>query len=429
MENLAPLTSNTFPIRQGISDEVAQFYRRFPYPRLSVLRQIHPGNFSVARLNYVLGRRRADRFPDRLKIWIPGAGTTLALQTALNFPQASILATDLSSQSLAIAQALADDLGLKNITFEVQDLLQADYREQFDFVDCAGVLNHVADPVRGMQVIRQSLTTSGAASIFVYNAHHRWLSDAWQQAIGILSGGSKSMDVRLDIATRLHRATRKSKRLVSIQAPLDVLEQESDISAFADTLLHPNEVSFTIDQVHELVAAGGLKMAAWRDPDDWKIANYLDNPAGLADRELSEIDSSRLVWALTREDSPLFDFYVVRSEFEGGRHFSASELLRRKFEAYSGSTYYTIREGRLHSQWHCDAMREADGRFEVMLNEDTREKSQRWRPLTRAQADLLRRAQQGTSVHRLISGGSRLGQAAMVKLIAELMAPRSGVLA
>jgi hypothetical protein len=97
--------------------------------------------------------------------------------------------------------------------------------------------------------------------------------------------------------------------------------------------------------------------------------------------------------------------------------------------AYSGATYYTIREGRLHSQWLCDAMREADGRFEVMLNEDTREKSQRWRPLTRAQADVLRQAQHGTSVQDLLSGGSRLGQAAIVKLVAELIAPRAGVLA
>jgi hypothetical protein len=280
-----------------------------------------------------------------------------------------------------------------------------------------------------MQVIRQSLTANGAASIFVYNSHHRWLSDAWQQAVAVLSNGSTSMDVRLDIATRLYRAARKSKRLQSIQAPLDVLEQESDLSAFADTLLHPNEISFSIDQVCDLVAAGGLKMAAWRDPEDWNIANYLDNPTGLADRELSEIDSNRLVWALTREDSPLFDFYVVRSEFEGGRPFSAAELRRRKLVAYSGATYYTIREGRLHSQWLCDAMREADGRFEVMLNEDTREKSQRWRPLTRAQADVLRQAQHGTSVQDLLSGGSRLGQAAIVKLVAELIAPRAGVLA
>lgn len=419
----------TFTVRPGISDEVAQFYRRFPYPRLSVLRQIHPGHFSVARLNYVLGRRRQHRLPERLKIWIPGAGTTLALQTALNFPQASVLATDLSSQSLAIARALAGELGLTNITFEVQDLLQANYHEQFDFIDCAGVLNHVADPVRGMQVIRQSLTANGAASIFVYNSHHRWLSDAWQQAVAVLSNGSTSMDVRLDIATRLYRAARKSKRLQSIQAPLDVVEQESDLSAFADTLLHPNEVSFSIDQVHDLVAAGGLKMAAWRDPQDWNIAHYLDNPTELAGRKLSDIDSNRLVWALTREDSPLFDFYVVRSEFEGGRPFSAAELLRRKLVAYSGATYYTIREGRLHSQWHCDAMREAGDRFEVMLNEDTREKSQRWRPLTLAQADVLRQAQQGTSVQDLLNSGSRLGQAAMVKLVAELIAPRAGVLA
>ena len=423
----APLEA--FTAGGGISDQVTQFYGRFPYPRLSVLRQVHPGDFSVARLNYVLRRRRSDQLPGGLKIWIPGAGTTLAVQTALNFPEASILATDLSSQSLAISGALADELGLRNITFEIQDLMRADYRELFDFVDCAGVVNHVEDPVRAMRVIRQSLTATGAAAIFVYNSHHRWLSDAWQQAIAIVSGGSKSMDVRFDVARRLHRAIRKSKRLVSIQAPLDVLEQEVDLGAFADTLLHPNEVSFTIDQVHELVSAGGLRFAGWRDPHDWQIANYLDRPVDLAGRELTELESSRLVWALTRDDSPLFDFYVVRDDFDGGRPFTQSELLRRRIMAYRGATYYTIREGRLHSKWYCDCMRQSEGRFEVMLNEDTREKSQRWRRLSRSQADLLRRAQEGTSAQRLISEGTRLGRAAAAGLIAELLDPRAGVLA
>ncbi len=416
-------------VRPGIADAVARFYRRFPYPRLSVLRQLHPGHFALARLHHVLRRRAADRLPDRPKIWIPGAGTTLALHTALNFPQASVLATDLSSSSLAISQRLAEALGLRNIVFEVQDLMQAEHDAVFDYVDCAGVINHVEDPVRAMRIIGRSLTPRGVASIFVYNAHHRWLADAWQRAIGILAGEAAPMELQLAVASRLHRAVRRSQRLGAIQTPLDVLAQEADLSAFADTLLHPHEVSFTIDQLYALVDESGLRFAGWRNPHDWDIRHYLDAPQRLVDRPLCEREGSRLVWSLTREDSPLFDFYVERGDWGGGRPWSSAELLSRPLLAYHGATYHTIREGRLHSQWHCDALREQSGRCEVMLNEDSREKSQQWQFVKRGQAKLLRQAQQGVTLRDWLAAGTRTSEAALLAQVTHWLDPQCGVMA
>jgi SAM-dependent methyltransferase len=415
--------------RPGIAADVAQFYRRFPYPRLSVLRQVHPGHFGVARLNHVLCRRGADRLPDRLRIWIPGAGTTLALHTALNFPEASVLATDLSATSLAISRRLAEALGLRNIVFEVEDLMQAQHEAAFDYVDCAGVINHVEDPVQALRTIGRALAPRGVAAVFVYNAHHRWLSDAWQQAVGILAGEAAPVAQRLQLASRLQRAVRRSPLLGAIQAPLAVLEQEADLSAFADTLLHPHEVSFTIDQLYALVAASGLRFAAWRMPHEWDIGHYLQAPERLAERALLASESSRLVWALTREDSPLFDCYLERSDWEGGQPWSPEELLQRRVVAYHGATYHTIREGRLHSRWHCDALREQDGRSEIMLNEDSREKSQQWRALSRPQAELLRRAQEGLVPQTWLDGGARVSRAALLAHLRALLDPRCGVLA
>src|SRR5262245_7328453 len=125
----------------------ANFYGRFqfPYPPVAFDKPINPG-FETLMLNQSLGSWDHSRIPANSRIWIAGCGTNQPVFTGLRFPNAEILATDLSAQSLETASRNARSLGVSNVEFKQESINQASYAERFDYVICTGVIHHNADP-------------------------------------------------------------------------------------------------------------------------------------------------------------------------------------------------------------------------------------------------------------------------------------------
>jgi SAM-dependent methyltransferase len=120
-------------------------------------------------LPFELGGRSA---PD---ILIAGCGTGQhAVERALEYPAARILAVDLSLASLGYAARKAEEMGLENLEFAHADLLQLVALDRaFDIVESVGVLHHLADPQAGFAVLAELLRTGGLFRIGLYSAHAR----------------------------------------------------------------------------------------------------------------------------------------------------------------------------------------------------------------------------------------------------------------
>src|SRR5215469_7285766 len=112
-----------------------EFYAKFPYPwpPMSFPRLEDP-DFEVMMLNQSLGDFNHGRLPANANIWVAGCGTNQAVYTALRFPKATLIGSDLSQASLEIAATNAATLGITNLTLGQESLNTVTYREEADYV-------------------------------------------------------------------------------------------------------------------------------------------------------------------------------------------------------------------------------------------------------------------------------------------------------
>ena len=138
-------------IEDDVSEKVRAQYEENPYPRWSrIFAETQP-----LPVDHYIGMR----FPGvpykplghrALDVLVAGCGTGQhAIQRALQFRSANILAIDLSLSSLSYAIRKTKELGLTNLRYAQADILALESDRTFDVVDSSGVLHHLKDPLTG----------------------------------------------------------------------------------------------------------------------------------------------------------------------------------------------------------------------------------------------------------------------------------------
>lgn len=154
------------PIEDEVSLLVRQQYEENPYPRWVTM----PSGIKAAC---------TDDFPqvqalgkgDGLKILVAGCGTGQhSIQVAQQFPNAEVLAIDLSLASIGYAKRKTLELGLTNIEYAQADIMQlAGIGRVFDVIESAGVLHHLADPLAGWKILLSLLRPGGVMRLGLYS--------------------------------------------------------------------------------------------------------------------------------------------------------------------------------------------------------------------------------------------------------------------
>ncbi len=371
----------------AVRRQVSEFYSRYPYPPPAIVTRYQRPTFALDRLNLRLAAAGRPPLPPNLRIWAPGGGTTLPVQLALHFPSASILATDICARSLEIAAKLARSLHLTNLKFRQEDLLDSTCRNQFHLIDCAGVLNHVAQPLQGFRAIRRALHPSGVANLWVYNTRQRWLSDAWQSALTLL-GATQTKD-RWTLARHLVDFARRQPHWRRTREALGAIHPSIDPVNTADALIHPREISFSLAQLWTLLTRSGLHFLAWREDQTWDPLTAAGLPAPLRARiaALPPLERFQLTEALAEEDAPYFDLFAVRA----GQPLTTTSALPESWRpAFNSSIeFINLRGARAVSSHHMNVLRRTQDSWSAYQIGDAREKSGLWLPLTPHQARLL----------------------------------------
>lgn len=168
VDQLSSLTE----ILMGVSATVRGQYEANPYPRWQAIDRTVRDQFQN-RILKLLPMLTAADLPttSRPHILIAGCGTGRhALETAIHFSDADLVAIDLSRASLGYAARKADDLQLSSIKFAHGDILKlSDYPERFDVIESTGVLHHLEDPLAGWKVLRNLLKPRGLMRIALYS--------------------------------------------------------------------------------------------------------------------------------------------------------------------------------------------------------------------------------------------------------------------
>lgn len=246
-EAAARITAIT-SIDDEVSTKVREQYEEFPYPRW---KSVSPANISSGwKRAGCNGQISAALQGKRAKILIAGCGTGReAIMFSIVFPDAEILAVDLSRASLAYATNKAEEYKIRNVTFRHADILRLDVLEQqFDLIVSGGVLHHMKDPMRGWRVLYDRLKPGGLMIIGLYSKYAR---AGVLQAREVIREKGYAPDVE-----GMRRFRRDSPRILDPQVH-EGLYFYSDyfyMPAYRDLLFHVQEHNYDLLDIKNMLA-------------------------------------------------------------------------------------------------------------------------------------------------------------------------------
>lgn len=320
------------------------FYGKFSYPWPPLKFQGFPcSQFGVTMLNQDIGDWKHQRIPENPKIWIAGCGTNQAVFTALRFPGADVLGTDLSTQSLEIAKNSAEQVGLENLKLEEKNINEVTYKDEFDYIICTGVIHHNAVPETPLKKLATALKPGGIIELMIYNYYHTLLQNAYQKAIRKFCGDGSSINLDMELSvTEMLIANFPVRNLMS-----DFLQEykEAHECLIGDMLLQPVLHSYTIESFELLTSAANLECLLpcinhfdrTENRLSWNLT--FTNPELKVHYEsLPDIERWHIANLLMGEKSPMIWFYLQRKNSPNRRKSEkqvCAEFLKTKFEKTS----------------------------------------------------------------------------------------------
>ncbi|MDI1477241.1 amino acid adenylation domain-containing protein [Polyangium sp. y55x31] len=322
----------------AVDDMVGDFYSRFPWPwNSSKFETLTDPDFEAVMVSQEVGDYQHRALPREPSIWVAGCGTNQALLTALRFPRARVLGTDLSTKSLEICAASAAELGVTNLELKLESINDAPYEGAFDHVVCTGVIHHTYDPAHALSRLSRAMKPDGLLELLVYNRFHRTITSAFQKAIRIMTRGLSAHDHA--VAKRLAAGF----ALDNTMARFISRHRDWEESDFADLLINPVEHSYTVDSLAEMAEGCQLELvrpcislyAKYRAESIFWEMSFSDADIQRLYDKMPDLERWRVSNLLMHEKSPMLWFYLQRKDTPRPRR-SEQELnaafLQTRFE-------------------------------------------------------------------------------------------------
>jgi SAM-dependent methyltransferase len=261
-------------IDDAISQAVRAQYEENPYPRWLSFDRMPPVSAAEWIEREVPRIKAAKEFPAALRVLVAGCGTgveTLGLATQIT--GCEVTAIDLSLSSLAYAQRMAKELGIKNVEFRQADILKLGElteedpplissprrgRERglplthFDIVYCVGVLMAMGDPEAGLRALIPLVRPGGILKVGLYSKRAR-------AAVNVARAMIRQR--QLPATPSAMREFRQTVFSAEQDSPLKSLLRWRDFYSMSDCrdfLFHVQEHQFELPQVEAMLRANGL---------------------------------------------------------------------------------------------------------------------------------------------------------------------------
>ena len=267
-------------------DDVRTQYEALPYPprdpRDEAIRLITGTPSHILEVNHYLFAGRLN-FARPFRALVAGGGTgdaciMLAQQFADRRCPAEIVYLDLSSASRQICEGRARARGLHNVQFHTSSLLDLPAMDVglFDYIDCTGVLHHLADPAAGIRALASVLQPEGGIGVMLYGQYGRTGVYPVQEMLRTLAPPSMALEDRLAMARRLVRFL-PTTNLFRRNPYLSDHVTGGDAGLY-DLLLHSCDRAYTVPEIGDLAVQAGLRVVAFLEPVRYEPATYMSDP-------------------------------------------------------------------------------------------------------------------------------------------------------
>lgn len=246
---------------------VRRQYESFPYPMRNPAderKRLHETLLEeLGVLNHYCYRGRQG-FRKGFRALLVGSGTgdsTIYLGHQLKATDATIVYLDLSEASMKIARERARCRGFEDkITWLNGSLLDLPQMglESFDYINCSGVLHHLADPSAGLAALDSVLKEDGAMGLMVYGQYGRTGLYQIQEMMRQMTQDESDPHTR----TQMTRTVLGSLPNTNwFERGHDVFQQaEMNDTELYDMFLHSQDRAYTVPQLYEFLDQQGLHL-------------------------------------------------------------------------------------------------------------------------------------------------------------------------
>ena len=266
-ENIETLTH----IEDQTSQAVQEQYEDSPYPRWLSINLHKPRNYQQI-LSELFPSFKVPVFSESpLNVLIAGCGTgSHAAMTGTRFANINVLAIDLSRQSLAYAQRMANRNQLNNLRFAHADILALkDLKQRFQIIESMGVLHHMKEPEKGLKVLTDLLDRDGLINLGFYSTIAR------RQITRARERYTNTEPTPANL-----RQSRQEIFALAEDDPLRTITKIKDfysLSECRDLIFHTQEHCYTIAEIKELIHSCGLKFIGFELPTPAVKKQYMEN--------------------------------------------------------------------------------------------------------------------------------------------------------
>ena len=234
-----------------ITKKVKEMYLKYPYPSPS--REISQTNelLNLLKIFEIENKKKIEN----MKILDAGSGSGhRIINVAKYFKKCEFIGADISNYSLEIANELRERNKIENIHFVQKNILtNISKLGKFDLILCMGVLHHLSNPKKGLQILSKMINSDGIIFLYVYGklgGHKRMLN---KELISSLLGEQKT-DYELGI--KLVRGIGFNKFDYGWNLKCGNIEEEN--SLIVDSLMHINEELYDSSDIDNLFKKSGL---------------------------------------------------------------------------------------------------------------------------------------------------------------------------
>jgi len=272
-----------------MSDRVKGQYEAYPYPSRSSNadgdRDIFGPLEELEVFNHFVHQGARD-WSQPFRVLVAGGGTgdastVIGKQMKDRGIQGEIVYLDLSSASRTVAEERAGKLGLENVSFHTGTLLDVASMgfETFDYINCSGVLHHLANPEDGVRALASVLAPGGAIGAMVYGELGRIGVYHAQEMLRMLCG-DEDLAAQVAFAKRALSSLPHSNWLVKNgeQKFTDTLD---DVE-LVDRFLHSCDQAYRVTGCIELMAAGDLRITEFVPSLLYQPETFISDPVVLA---------------------------------------------------------------------------------------------------------------------------------------------------
>ena len=104
-----------------------------------------------------------------------GCGTgVFAFALAKRFPTAHVVGIDISEDAIAAAKQISESAGIRNVGFQMQDLIELDSSSLYDLVICVDILEHIEDDTGAIEGLHRALGPGGILVLHVPALYRRY---------------------------------------------------------------------------------------------------------------------------------------------------------------------------------------------------------------------------------------------------------------